>query len=324
MIVNKRDPGNWYNSIPTEQRKRQYNPLTDPKFDPDKMKTNEMKVGDGIVARIPKIEGRIFRRKSENPNQMGYVEFLVDRYWDTEKKQARNKKVIIGTDISDMARGLMIINDNYHEYFDRDGNLIKDPLRERKEREAKEKAEEARRTEEDKKRKEAEASKTVSKNEGDERTVDEIRETLLMKEKELDEKLRIAREGLQYVRKQQEQLDAMIEARKIELEDKEKDHLHLLDNILESYVGSIKEQAKRRPNAYMRITEIRTINEILRELKDLFSNSNASGYLHLAEEPREDDLEHFPGTTYSEMDILLTAYRWAISAEENHHLYYET
>ena len=83
----------------------------------------------------------------------------------------------------------------------------------------------------------------------------------------------------------------------------------------------MKEQAKRRPDALMRLTQIRAINEILDELRHYFAGSESENYLHLAEEPREDDLEHHPGTTYGEMDILLAAYRWTIHAFRYNSLY---
>ena len=71
----------------------------------------------------------------------------------------------------------------------------------------------------------------------------------------------------------------------------------------------------------MRLTQIRAINEILDELRNYFAGSESERYLHLAEEPREDDLEHHPGTTYGEMDILLTAYRWTVHAFRYKSLY---
>ena len=73
----------------------------------------------------------------------------------------------------------------------------------------------------------------------------------------------------------------------------------------------------------MKQTQIRHINEILQEIREMLAGSNASRCLHLAEEPREDDLEHYPGTTYGEMDILLNAYGWAMSACRYNRLYEE-
>ena len=53
----------------------------------------------------------------------------------------------------------------------------------------------------------------------------------------------------------------------------------------------------------------------------IFTGTEAEDYFHLAQDPREDDLEHYPGTTYGEMAILLSAYEWTISAFLMKHLY---
>ena len=83
----------------------------------------------------------------------------------------------------------------------------------------------------------------------------------------------------------------------------------------------MREQAKRRPDTLMRQKQIRAINEILDELRSFFAGSEAEDYLHLAEESREDDLEHYPGTTYGEMDILLAAYHHTVFAFRCEKLY---
>ena len=74
----------------------------------------------------------------------------------------------------------------------------------------------------------------------------------------------------------------------------------------------------------MRLTQIRMINEILKELQEWFAGTEAEDYLHLAEEPREDDLEHHPGTTYGEMAILLSAYTHTVSACRYGRLYWKS
>lgn len=62
---------------------------------------------------------------------------------------------------------------------------------------------------------------------------------------------------------------------------------------MNSYFSSVKEQ-------------FRTVNEILTELQEWFAGTDVEDYLHLAEEPWEDDLEYHPSTTYGEMAILLS------------------
>ena len=76
---------------------------------------NEVKMGDAFVVRIPKIEGKISLRKGEYAD---YVEYKVDGWYDPEKKQNRNRKVIIGQVIYPIP-GSMLPNENYYKYFDR-------------------------------------------------------------------------------------------------------------------------------------------------------------------------------------------------------------
>jgi hypothetical protein len=56
----------------------------------------------------------------------------------------------------------------------------------------------------------------------------------------------------------------------------------------------------------MSLKQIRTINEVLRELMDILTDSEVGGFLHLAEEP--DPENDNPGTTYGEMNLLLNVY----------------
>lgn len=355
-IVDKRDRNNWYNSVPVYDPLKG-NPLMDPNFSIEKMEGNELNFGGkSIVAKIPEIKGRIFRdNKSGNGTS---IVLLTDRYPDPDNPgRIRHERVVIGTELFGRFAGLMAANDKYHEYFDTNGNLVYDPLTRRKEREAreaekkaaKEAAEEAQRKAAKEGRKEAErktqSPKAAAKQEEHqetgrtekktdiaekERTVDEIRESLLKKEKllkqqlqELAQKQQEADEKLQQLEEAQEELDSLIEERKYEMQERAAAHLSLLDNILDSHFTTVKEQAKRRPDALMRLTQIRTINEILKELREWFAGTEAEDYLHLADEPREDDLEHHPGTTYGEMAILLSAYTHTIFAVRFRKLYWK-
>lgn len=53
--------------------------------------------------------------------------------------------------------------------------------------------------------------------------------------------------------------------------------------------------------------QIRTINELLQEIKFLFAGNEVENFLHLAEEP--DKKTNITGATYGEMAFLLNAYR---------------
>lgn len=353
-IYDKRDRNNWYNSIPVSGRQKA-NPLADPDFSIEKMPENEIDFGNGsILAKIPEIEGRIFRRDDKDRNGT-YIVFLTDSRYDKELKQTRNDKVIIGTELFGKYEGLMMANENYHLYFDTKGRLINDPMKKRKEEEAREQT-----------RREAEENKTTADrditarkvstandttrtddettNETNdkttnnstqttqgERTVDEIKESLLRKEKLLKQQLRALEQKheeadiqLQELREKQERLDELIEVREYEMTKKAASHFDLLYYILDDFLTMAKEQAKRRPDALMRITQIRAINEILEELQTLFKGTEAEDYLHLAAEPQEDDLEHHPGTTYGEMAILLSAYTHTINACRGNRLFWKT
>ncbi len=339
-IVDKRDRNNWHNSIPVYDPLKG-NPLADSNFSIEKMEGNELNFGGkSIIAKIPEIKGRIFRdNKSGNGTS---IVLLTDRYPDLDNPgRIRHDRVVIGTELFGRFAGLMAANDRYHEYFDTEGNLVYDPLQRRKEREAREAEKKAKReaqretqnpkaAAEQEKNQKTERTEPKTDNAEKERTVDEIRESLLKKEKilkqqlqELTQKQQEADERLQQLEEAKEELDSLIEERQYEIQERDAAHLALLDNILDSYFTTVKEQAKRRPDTLMRLTQIRTINEILKELREWFAGTEAEDYFHLAEEPWEDDLEHHPGTTYGEMAILLSAYTHTIYACRHRKLYWK-
>lgn len=114
----------WYDSIPRSDAQTRFWEH----FSADRLKANEIECGDAILAKIPKMEGLISRRKKQNGNLVTtYVELILSRTYDKDKKQSRNKRVIIGIDVSHVYPGMMMINDKYHDYFDRDGNLTYTP-----------------------------------------------------------------------------------------------------------------------------------------------------------------------------------------------------
>ena len=76
---------------------------------------NEIKMGDAFVVRIPKIEGKVSLRKGDCAD---YVEYKYKAWYDPEKRQTRNRKVIIGQVIYPIP-GSMLPNENYYKYFDR-------------------------------------------------------------------------------------------------------------------------------------------------------------------------------------------------------------
>ena len=258
----------------------------------------------GLV-RIPRIEHRIYTRNPGN-REKTYVEFIYDKYDDPEMGKKVYRKTIIGTSISGLFQGLMIANSNYFKYFDKDGYLYNDPLKRREERETK--------------------TETA---EGDERTVDEIKEELLKKEKILDQKIQ---EAEQKKKEEGELVDQMMGKLKelgnlpgidhdseSELEEDsesegERERLELLEDILRSYRDMVDEQAKRKPAGLMSFRQIQMINNLLKKIRTYFTGSNAEDFLQLAEEPIREDLANHPGTTYGEMAIILSPYSHAIHA----------
>lgn len=324
MPYYNKELSDWVRSLHIPGARAGYNPFADPNFDADKLDINEIDMGQHVIAKIPKITDRIRETHSEEKGET-YIELITDRERDEQTGEIREKTVRIGTDLGRLLPGMMDISEEYHNYFDLKGNLIYDPLgrkeaeeREKAKAEAEKKAAEQARAEAEKKAAEQAArekerakqvpQKTVKTVRGAERTVDEIKESLLQKERELEEKLHLAKVGLRELKEKKEELDELIEARHFEYEERERAQINLLSSILHNHLTIVETQAKRKPDMLMRRSQIRTINEILKELRDYFSGSNAADYLHLAEEPHEDDLEHFPGTTYGEMAVLLAAY----------------
>ena len=327
--------------------KEPYNPFADKHFNPDKLDTNEIKSGDATLAKIPAIADRVFVQEREGGADPS-VMFVADRYPDGETGEIHDDMVEIGTDISRLLKGMMMINERYHEYFDRNGRIVNDPLARRREKEAAEKAERER-------KKAAEKQKTVkterkpekcdsedgtsvtcdsesgtSVTRGEERTVDEIKAALLEKEKELEQKIQEYNdkvleldERIRQAQMVKEELEKVRDVRKYQVNEEKKGYFEMLDGILHDYQTSVNAIARKKPNLLMSATQIQTINEALGEIKYIFHLTTAGDFLHLAAEPREDDLEHFPGTTYGEMSLILASYERAFEAYRLGKLYYK-
>ena len=337
-IYDKRDPNNWYNTIPVRKAPDPMPPQG------TVLDVDHISNGREMIVRIPVLPGHICRKQKDDET---YIQLITETHYDPESKQMRNTKVIIGRDFSWYYPGMMIINDTFYDYFDLHGNICNTVFRKQLEQEAREKEEKERKkqekehekkeTENRKKEKsiqtiddlfetEDEAEETTQQQakklpEGDTRTVDEIRESLLQKEKQLEEERRALERQKQDLERAWEEVQSIREEKLLLIAEKEKAHVDLLHYILGSHQHIVLEQAKRRPEKYMKLTQIHLINEILQEIRGLLAGSNASKYLHLAAEPQADDLEHHPGTTYGEMDTLLNAYGWAINAYRNNRLY---
>lgn len=297
-------------------------------FDPDKLTVNEIEQAGGtIIAKIPRIQGRITRRKKNNSDEY-YIELILSSRYDPESKQNRNKKVIIGTDISYYLRGMMMANDQYHEYFNSYGDVLPHILaqwaEEDREKRKAEKLAEQNQTEttkaKPKEQDQAETTQTKPTPKPEEKPLPEPEQEIIPPPEEPDEEKEADEVQIKELRKREEELDRREEELNqfqkelenqrmvslVKMDQAAESHIELLRNILFRHTEIVEEQAKRRPDKPMSLRQIRTINEILQELVDLFKGSEVEELLHLAEEPDKDG--NNPGTTYGEMALLLNAY----------------
>ena len=307
-------------------------------FDPDKLTVNEIEQPNGmIIVKIPQIPNRITRRKKANSDEY-YIELILSSHYDAETRQNRNKKVIIGEDISYFLKGMMVANDNYHEYFNKNGNLlphIKTMILEEEKQKQKTKMAADRQPahatpEQPETGKQTEPHQIDQKSIPTEQTQKQVpstqeqqntSKTLPEEEGEASEvQIRELKERQQALdRKEQEltQREKALDELRAELENQQmvniiqvkgatEDHISLLRSILSAHMELIEAQAKRRPDSPMSKNQIRTINEVLQELRTSFQNSEIEDYLHLATEPDEES--DTPATTYGEMSLLLNAY----------------
>ena len=229
--------------------------------------------------------------------------------------------------------GMMIPNDKYHDYFDANGVLINDPMKDAEEEngdaepdelnemtgepqtEDEPTAEEAR-TEPEPERAEEEKPEELAKREAELNK----RETEIMeKEALLVQRLKEAEEVIQHYKDSQRELDSIVMVRLIQKTKAEKDHIELLRDILYGYFELIEKQAGKKSAMPMSRREIRKINELLSEIRETFRGCETEEYLTLANEPSPPDSDHKDseeeqGTTYGEMAIILRTYHCTMHA----------
>lgn len=281
-------------------------------------------MGNDTLIPIPRMEGRITKRKD------GYIELILERHYDREARQTRNRKTIIGQDFG-ILPGMMIPNDNYYELFDAHGCLNNDPMKAEEQPEEpyqkeEQTAEPTEQTKTDSKTEQpTEPTKAHSETEQqhprqptqEDKTMPE--DNLKERERALQDKdvqLRLREIALKQMEaaliEKEQDLKRQEEKLYIKKESEDTDHIKLLDHLLDRYIETVQHQAKRKPDASMTQKQIQTINEVLSELKDFFTGSESDNLLHLAEEPDPD--HDIPGTTNGEMDLLLSAYHITLSA----------
>ena len=242
--------------------------MTGKNFRGDMINKNEVVAFDGktTFARIPKLKGRISRKKKGDAE---YIVLLVDREYIPEKKQTRNKKVIIGSDMSFRYPGFMLINEKYHDYFDKEGNLYNDPLAERikaekaleQEKEMKEDgmAGETDADEEDKENtiipeqmenETTEAAEDVETNPANPEPQEEAQEQrnsaelmVIQAAREQEERQAIEQAFLQL----EKQYETLRIREKVKLSAAEEKRIAFLKSILELYYTTIEDGARRKP-----------------------------------------------------------------------------
>jgi len=178
-------------------------------------------------------------------------------------------------------------------------------------------------TENEEKVKKTNTKKTAKADAKEAYHMDEIEARLLEKEKILDKKIQQVEAERQKLQQREAEItdqmermkelrkdfESMMEVKQLRVTDRQKRRMELLHSILKLHTRTIDELAKRKPYGLMSLKQIRTVNEILDEIRSKVANTDAEDVLHLAEEPRMDDLENHPGTTYSEMALILSAYQ---------------
>lgn len=284
------------------------------KFHPDMLPARFINMSaDETLMRIPELENRIHVRKD------GYVELILEYHYDKEAGQSRNKKVIIGSEASQILPGMMKANDNYNNLFDGRGRLYNDPMKKEPEPAAEQPQLPEQAKQQNSPPKQTEKPKAAETKQQPKKPGPEGKPTSNISNEDLQQKMR----ELKLREIQQNQRERELDAWQQELDEKEKDlyfqaadadkdHIRLLSYILDSYKDTINIQAKKKPDAPMTKKQIQTINQILSELKTFFTGCETEHLLHLAEEP--DPANDKPGTTNGEMALLLSAYQYTIHA----------
>ena len=245
---------------------------------------NEVKMGDAFVVRIPKIEGKISLRKGEYAD---YVEYKVEGWYDPEKKQNRNRKVIIGQVIYPIP-GSMLPNENYYKYFDRVTGYEKMN------------GEEAEGAEE-----EAEGMANhpgISTNTGDcPRAFPCVsRREMIQNVLEEDGVIRRSTERMREVIREGSGSES-------EEEKKRRRRLRVLLDVLTSIRDVVKKQAQRRPDEVMNEYQVEKINPVLEEIIKIEKEMGLGDLLETIRktETGKDGKVEVKGMSYGDIEVLL-------------------
>ena len=288
-------PTNWYDSIPVAEDpvKKWAN------FDASKLKGNEIQCSAGTMAKIPQLQGFISRKKrtDEYGNVTTYIELITERWYDKEKRQTRNKRVCIGIDVSMFYGGMMLINDKYHDYFDKDGNLL---ITIRDEGKKKDK-EEKKTVMDDRMGENADAGNSSDQQLG--RTAAEENPVYAEDSAEKGQEVKQDMEAEEKKQEATEENDREIQE-EINRKEHMKDRFEFLDRLLLKYRNIIEEQVTKRPDMRMSRYQITRINQLLKEIREFLKIFEYGEYMPLAEEAEEEG----ETMTYADIALLLLNY----------------
>ena len=305
-IIDKKDRNNWYNCIP-----EQADPVKRWEgFSADKLKGNEIRCGEMILAKIPQVPGLISRktRRNEYGSSTTYIELITERRYDREKHQTRNRRVCIGTDISHIYRGMMIINEKYHEYFNSKGQLVFTPLIEKREKSA-----------------ETEKKTDNGKKTDPKKQTGIKEEAAMMQEQEGLTIETSGSDGPEETEAGERKIGTGVEENDREIQEemdrKEhmKDRVEFLYNLLMKYDCLVEEQMGKRPDLAMSRNQIRRINELLQDIRQIMQPFEFSEYLQPAEEENEESGNQM---TYADMAVLLKNYICVMNSYKFGRLWY--
>ena len=98
-----------------------------------------------------------------------------------------------------------------------------------------------------------------------------------------------------------------------------KDRVEFLYNLLMKYDCLVEEQMGKRPDLAMSRNQIRRINELLQDIRQIMQPFEFSEYLQLAEEENEESGSRM---TYADMAVLLKNYICVMNSYKFGRLWY--
>ena len=289
--------------------------------------TNQTRLGEDIIVRVPEIAGRIVR---VNKKDALYVQLIYKAWKDPATGQNRNRKTIVGK-VVEICPEAMYPNKRYEDFFDMKTGELKKPLDDTSQNQARDDESDDEITDERIEEAIAEALR-----EADEMWKEEKKSRLEQAQQEEKEKLRAELDdGDEYddpsLKEAEALIDKMVEeirqeeaakngtktlkpmvtdeeeetddeGRAIEEDtdeakmneayaafSNEKERLAILKLILRGIHDSNRLQARKRPDDLINPYKVDDLNSLLAEVKEYYSGTGYEDLLKLIEEPREEE-----------------------------------